>query len=124
MARRLERAAEYMGLAAAPGSLYRIKNHCGLIYQSDAPQSITGDVFALPADSSLWRLLDDYEDYRPEQPKRSVFLRVRREIRDEAGRSRSAWLYTFNRDPKRLPVIESGDFLAPDAQTKPAQRSI
>ena len=56
---------------------------------------IPGDVFEVPDVETLAEL-DAYEDYRPEDPEASLFLRVETQVRMKDGRERTCWVYVYN----------------------------
>ncbi len=82
---------------------------------SAAPASrdvVHGELYELdPAHESRTLLaLDDYEGYDPEDPVRSLFVRIAYPIQ-HAGTTSAAWVYFFNGDPATGHEIASGDAL-------------
>jgi gamma-glutamylcyclotransferase (GGCT)/AIG2-like uncharacterized protein YtfP len=58
----------------------------------------------------LLDLLDAYEQYFPDQPKVSLFVRRATRVEWNDGETMPAWIYTFNREVNGLRLIESGDY--------------
>ncbi|MBP7999697.1 MAG: gamma-glutamylcyclotransferase [Chloroflexi bacterium] len=55
--------------------------------------------------------LDYLENYRPDDPERSLYQRVEREVELACGRKTQAWVYVGNSAvTSRYPVITSGDW--------------
>jgi gamma-glutamylcyclotransferase (GGCT)/AIG2-like uncharacterized protein YtfP len=57
-----------------------------------------------------WRILDDYEGYRPETEAESLF--VRRRVSMDAPAGCTAWVYWYNGGPDEHARVPSGDGLA------------
>jgi len=107
----LTRGADYLGRARFSGRLHRVAHYPGLIESDEPMEFVVGDVFRLRDPATLLRELDAYEGCNPDDPA-APYVRVRREVRLEAGGTASAWLYLYNRPVDALERIESGDFLA------------
>jgi len=71
---------------------------------------IIGDVFRLLNPARAFKLLDNYEGFRPALPGESLFIRELTEVRLENGNRVTAWIYWLNRFPKRARRIRSGDY--------------
>ena len=64
----------------------------------DAAPEIPGEVFLVPDDSTL-AALDAYEDFRPDDPTNSLFLRTKALVTLNDGSPESCWVYVYNRPP-------------------------
>jgi gamma-glutamylcyclotransferase (GGCT)/AIG2-like uncharacterized protein YtfP len=58
---------------------------------SDVP----GEVFEVP-DAETLAALDAYEDYRPNDPEASLFLRVETPVTMSDGALKTCWVYVYN----------------------------
>ncbi len=76
--------------------------------------TICGELHSIRGDriESLLDLLDAYEQYFPERPHASLFVRLVTEVEGESGDTLPAWIYGFNREVKGLMRIDSGDYAA------------
>lgn len=101
----------YVGDGTVPGRLYDLGNFPGLVLDATAQTRVSGGVFALP-DVDVFESLDAYEEYTPAQPEASLYVRVRFSVALSDGRTVSAWLYVYNRDPGDRPWVQSGDWKA------------
>ena len=64
-----------LGPATIRGTLLDLGAYPGLILNPNGPE-VAGHLFALPEPSApAWALLDAYEDFRPDDPAASLFLR-------------------------------------------------
>ena len=79
----LEQTAEYPAVRIGPGMA----------------QSIPGTVFEIPDDPAFLARLDAYEDFRPDDPANSLFLRQLIEVTLNDGSRRTCWVYVYNRPP-------------------------
>ena len=57
------------------------------------------------------RILDEIEGFRPNEPERSLYLRVRTDVTLQSGEVRPAWAYFYNAPLGRAERIPSGDYL-------------
>ena len=91
----LEAGGAFMAMAYTAGHLYNLGHYPGLV---EGDGLVRGILYRLD-DVSLEPLLDEFEDVDPENPRRSLYHRVRRDILDASGRSLGieAWVYRFNR---------------------------
>ncbi|WP_138465402.1 gamma-glutamylcyclotransferase [Poseidonocella sp. HB161398] len=110
VARRLMREGRLIGPARCPGRLYRIHWYPGLVAGDGPDEEVHGDLIALPPRSGLLALLDAYERFRPDQPRRGDFRRMARPVAGPAGRV-EAWVYSYHGPVREDWRIPSGDFL-------------
>ena len=100
-----------LGRGSLRGALYDLGEHPGAVPDAEAATWIDGEVFELPQDPALLARLDAYEEYTPERPERSPFVRARRRVVLARGGELECWVYAFARDPRGLPRVASGDWL-------------
>jgi gamma-glutamylcyclotransferase (GGCT)/AIG2-like uncharacterized protein YtfP len=67
---------------------------------------VHGELIAIQS-ADLIKALDVYEDYDPNDPAGSLYLRVRADTLDG---STHVWTYQVNRPTNGFPVISSGDW--------------
>jgi gamma-glutamylcyclotransferase (GGCT)/AIG2-like uncharacterized protein YtfP len=80
------------------GKLLDLGDYPGLILGNAGGNKVRGSVFLLPKDPKVLAELDSYEEYRPESPASSLFLRKRVNVSLDDGTSRECWIYTYNAD--------------------------
>lgn len=97
------------------GKLFHIGSYPGLKIFPDlsggfdnAHPTVKGEVYLLQ-DSSVVALLDAYEGYDHDDPKRGLY--DRRQIHCRSGRL--VWVYTFNPPVRSDQLIETGDWRNP-----------
>jgi gamma-glutamylcyclotransferase (GGCT)/AIG2-like uncharacterized protein YtfP len=96
-------ALEFVGEATFPGVLYDLGDYPGA---AAGDGLIAGELFRM-RDSSILAVLDEYEEFDPDRPKCSLFVRRSVPI---PGRG-DAWVYFYNGSPVPRRRIASGDWL-------------
>jgi gamma-glutamylcyclotransferase (GGCT)/AIG2-like uncharacterized protein YtfP len=92
------------------GILYDLGEYPGAVLNPDSKHRIAGTVFRLPDDPSVLRTLDAYEEFDPDEPGASLFLRVAYPVALESGGTLECWIYVYNRDPGSAPIFPDGKF--------------
>ena len=75
--------------------------------RSHSPQPVFVEVYAVTA--ATLRRLDELEDYYPDSPQTSLYVRKRMQVEG----SSSCWVYIYNRSVAHHPLIEDGIWLGP-----------
>jgi gamma-glutamylcyclotransferase (GGCT)/AIG2-like uncharacterized protein YtfP len=83
-----------IGPATIHGHLYHLGEYPGAILDSTAPP-IPGELFTVP-DAETLAALDAYEDFRPNDPANSLFLRTQTTATLPDGSRLTCWVYTYN----------------------------
>jgi gamma-glutamylcyclotransferase (GGCT)/AIG2-like uncharacterized protein YtfP len=106
-----------LGEAFTPGRLFAIKalhlTYPALIEHEQGRSRVAGICYAIRPDFTKadLKFLDAYEDYFPDKPERSEYLRKALPIELKTGARLSAWVYVYNYTlPKNAEPIPSGDF--------------
>jgi gamma-glutamylcyclotransferase (GGCT)/AIG2-like uncharacterized protein YtfP len=73
---------------------------------------VRGEVFEISDVPTVLAALDRIEGYRPAEPERSLYNRVRVSATLDNGRTEEVWVYFYNAPLGRAPRITSGDYLA------------
>ncbi|MBR9920470.1 MAG: hypothetical protein GYB31_06495 [Bacteroidetes bacterium] len=95
----------YAYTCRVPGTLYSLERYPGLILEGDS--TVICDVFEI-LDPICLPLLDEYEDFFPNDPEHSRYLR--KKVMPFEGKE-GFWVYVYNKDVSDLEVVESGDWL-------------
>jgi len=99
-----------LGQAYVRGRLYDLGEYPGAILDEASETKIAGELFELPPDSSVLAMLDSYEGYELTDPAGSLFIRVKSPVQLSDGREIESWVYVYNRDPGKSPLITNGDY--------------
>ena len=99
-----------IGEGSVPGLLYNLGHFPGAVLDPDSKHRIFGTVFQLPEDKDVLRKLDSYEEFNPDRPDESQFLRTRHSVELVSGHSIDCWVYVYNQKPDTGSIIESGRF--------------
>lgn len=109
IARRLQSETRYLGEATAQGTLYDLGAYPGAVFGPGG--RVNGDVFTLPADGSLLRVLDAYEGLAGEVLG-GEYKRILIDVRLARGTKLAAWSYALADTFRRGRCIKSGDWLS------------
>jgi gamma-glutamylcyclotransferase (GGCT)/AIG2-like uncharacterized protein YtfP len=99
-----------VGRGQIRGRLYDFGDFPGAILDPSSGAMIQGQLVQLPADRSLLRVLDKYEEFDRSRPKASLFVRKKADVKLSNGRSLKGWVYVYNRDPGDAPLVRGGDY--------------
>jgi gamma-glutamylcyclotransferase (GGCT)/AIG2-like uncharacterized protein YtfP len=97
----------YLGEARIAGSLHDIGTYPGLLV-NPSPGWVSGELFKV--DEEMIQSLDAVEEYNPEEPERSEYLRRVVTVWTPTGVPMKAVTYIFNRDVQGFVFIDSGDY--------------
>jgi gamma-glutamylcyclotransferase (GGCT)/AIG2-like uncharacterized protein YtfP len=78
---------------------------------ADDDSTVAGEVYELLDPATVLGALDEIEGFRPNEPERSLYLRVMTDVTLDSGQSRQAWAYFYNAPLGRAERIPSGDYL-------------
>ena len=106
----IARNSEFIGLANYQGKMFNIGEYPGIVPSDDASDKVVGELYKLTNPLRLVKILDEYEEFYPENESESVFLR--KDIQVEVdGTNYATYGYLYNRPLDGLAQITSGDFL-------------
>lgn len=92
------------------GRLYNLGDFPGAILSESSRNKVFGDVFELPADKSVLKRIDEYEEFSPRRPTNSLFVRRRVPVKLDTGEQIECWTYVYNGKVPRKGRIVSGDY--------------
>ena len=78
---------------------------------ADDDSTVAGEVYELLDPATVLGALDEIEGFRPNEPERSLYLRVKTDVTLDSGQAREAWAYFYNAPLGRAERIPSGDYL-------------
>jgi pyruvate carboxylase len=97
--------------ATIQARLYNLGRYPGVIASAARADRVRGRMITL-ANPRLLRRLDRYEDYFPEEPARSEFIRILMPTQLLPSRKYSdCWVYIYNGDVSGKQRIVSGDYV-------------
>jgi gamma-glutamylcyclotransferase (GGCT)/AIG2-like uncharacterized protein YtfP len=76
-----------------------------VVLDDSSAHTVEGTVYELPKDAGVLRKLDYYEEFDPESPHDSLFLRILHPVELVGGRLLQCWIYEYN---QRLETASSG----------------
>jgi len=99
---------EEVGKGTVAGTLYNLGSYPGAVLDEHPTRRVHGTVFRLPQGGNVLSRLDAYEEFDPEAPDHSLFLRRLRLVQLNVGATLSCWIYEYNRSTEDAAIIESG----------------
>jgi gamma-glutamylcyclotransferase (GGCT)/AIG2-like uncharacterized protein YtfP len=97
-----------LGEGHVRGTLYDFGHYPGATLDATSECKIFGTVYKLPDNPGVLRQLDDYEEFFPDAPELSQYLRVLHPVVLTDGQTLDCWIYIYNRDPRSARIVESG----------------
>lgn len=108
MGDRLRAEARLVGAATIQGRLYRVSWYPGVVEGTDPAQRVHGELYALEAPGRALAWLDAYEGIGPGHLATAEYRRVERLVRLVSGAEIAAWVYLYQKDVSRLPLVADG----------------
>lgn len=96
--RSVVRRMKPLGDGTVVGKVHDLGEYPALVVDGTRKQRIPGSVFALPDDPQALPALDRYEEFTPEDPKNSLFIRSKRTVTLAGGKRKRCWVYIYNRE--------------------------
>jgi gamma-glutamylcyclotransferase (GGCT)/AIG2-like uncharacterized protein YtfP len=100
------------------GRLYDLGEYPGAVLDTSLSNKIFGKIYELPGDSELLDRLDAYEEFDPEHPAKSLFVRRQAAITRPNKKKVKGWVYEYNGDVRSLPLIKNGSYFPIAASTR------
>lgn len=105
------RRFEVIWKGIVPGRLYDLGSYPGAVLDPSSSTGIAGTIFRLPAGDDVLPRLDAYEEFDPERPRRSLFLRRLDRVNLAEACTLDCWIYEYNGPLDRARLIENGKFV-------------
>jgi gamma-glutamylcyclotransferase (GGCT)/AIG2-like uncharacterized protein YtfP len=103
--------ARLVGRGRINGMLYDLGEYPGAKCSApDSGEYIKGELYELGDPELAAKVLDRYEEFLPDRPRSSLFVRMTAPVTLEGGRSENAWVYVYNRPVDGTKLVPSGDF--------------
>jgi len=99
-----------LGKGFVRGTLYDLGSYPGAVLDQSSSKRISGTVFRLPGDKTVLNKLDEYEEFFPDSPDTSLFIRRLHPVQLADGRVMRCWVYEYNGLPDRSAILKSGTY--------------
>jgi gamma-glutamylcyclotransferase (GGCT)/AIG2-like uncharacterized protein YtfP len=109
-ARFLKKRSQFIETGSFQGLLYKVSWYPAAIPSENTSDKVFGHILKLKNPPKDFPFLDAYEDYFPNQPSKSLYLRKLCPISTTDG-TKKCWIYLWNRSVENLDRIPSGNFL-------------
>ena len=107
---RVDSKLQYTGRGTIKAALFDLGIYPAAIPVDDN-SVVWGEVYETLDTPAVLAALDEIEGYRPSEPERSLYTRVRADVTLEDGRVQPAWAYFYNAPLGQAQRIMSGDYL-------------
>lgn len=103
--------ARLLGRGIINGKLYDLGEFPGAICAAgDSGEYVKGELYQVRDAALATRILDQFEEFFPRQPHKSLFVRIIAPVTLEDGRRENAWVYVYNQPVDESRLVPSGDY--------------
>ncbi len=102
--------ARYLGKGQILGSLFDLGEYPGAIRGSGSEGNIDGELYELQSPEEQLAILDEIEEFDPQSPRKSLFVRKKATVKLKQGGRTRAWVYFLPKKPRRGAMIVSGNY--------------
>ena len=110
LGQQLGQVGRRLGLGRVFGRLYDYGAFPVAVPDASRCFRVTGEVFEVEANPLFWSLLDEYEDFKPNDLRHSHFRRAKAEVEMESLRRLHAQIYWYRLSIDGLAEISGGDY--------------
>jgi len=100
----------FLGRAKILGRLFDLGNFPGALPSESPANEIEGELYELTSGAQQLKELDEVEEFFPQRPDESLFLRRLTDVELESGEKVEAWVYYLAEKPTNARPIPSGDY--------------
>ncbi len=102
--------AQFAGAGSIRARLYDLKDFPGALPSSVGEHRVEGEIYELKDPISQLKILDQEEEFYPDSPRKSLFVREVTKVRLRNGLTREAWVYFLNKKPAGARAIPRGNY--------------
>lgn len=102
--------ARLAGHGSIAGRLYDLGDYPGAVWSMDGRGQVLGELYELHNPDIAIAILDEYEEFFPAQPEKSLFVRKVVPVTMENGTQKEAWVYFYNRKVDEADWIPGGNY--------------
>lgn len=107
---RINPKLQFTGRGTIKAALFDLGIYPAAVPSEDGSR-VWGEVHETSDAAAVLATLDEIEGYRPNEPERSLYMRVLTDVTLSDGQTAKAWAYFYNAPLGRAQRIESGDYL-------------
>jgi gamma-glutamylcyclotransferase (GGCT)/AIG2-like uncharacterized protein YtfP len=104
------RGFKYIGSGYVNGELYDLGDFPGARLDDGEQGKVYGKIYEIPDVERVFDALDQYEEFDPRTPNKSLFIRKRTLVNRSNRKPIEAWIYEYNRKPNPSKKIKSGQY--------------
>lgn len=102
----------FIGQGKLNGLLYDLGEYPGAIIDTKSRKEfVSGEVYELKNPTASFKILDEYEEFFPSHPQKSLFIRRECPVTLENGKMITAWVYVYNQKVDKAIQIKNGKYL-------------
>jgi gamma-glutamylcyclotransferase (GGCT)/AIG2-like uncharacterized protein YtfP len=103
--------ARLVGRGRISGRLYDLGEYpAAVATESDSGECVKGELYAVRDVDLATKMLDEVEEFFPQQRHKSLFRRILLPVTLDDGRRQAAWVYVYNRPINEARLVPSGDY--------------
>ncbi len=107
----------FVGKGWILGRLYDLGEFPGALPSRSPGDRIEGELYELANPQAQLEELDEVEEFDPDRPEQSLFVRRLADVEMQTGDTFKAWVYFLVRKPPDARLIPSGDYAARRSRT-------
>ncbi len=112
MAQYLEKSAVKLCRGQTRGVIYDLGEYPGLKEDFNDENQVKGEIYRLLEPWNSLPVIDQYEDYFPDNPAQSMFIRKRTPVLLESKEKIMCWVYYYILPVTHTQRIDSGDYIS------------
>ena len=105
-----KRSVRYLGKGRVRGRLYDLGEFPGALPSSSPHDEIEGEAYELLDGEKQLRELDKVEEFYPDRPDDSLFVRRITDVRLHGGQHVKTWVYFLPKRPVKARTIAGGEY--------------
>jgi len=110
---------EWIGTGSVAGRIYDLGDYPGAEFDRASSNEIQGEVYKLPVNGKALEKLDEYEEFWPENPSSSLFIRIAVPVRMKSGKQLHCWAYRLNPESLKKPASRKTKTRTSGAKSRP-----
>ena len=111
-ARLLRAHCRFVGEGRFKGQLFDVGSYPAAVAAPDTGSTVYGELYRVNRPGLLFPILDRFEGCGADVEEPALYRREEMEVRLDAGRKLTSWVYLYNRDTSGLRPIPGGDYAA------------
>lgn len=93
------------------GQLFDLGEYPGAIESNTTKYKVFGEIYRIIEGDDLFYILDEYEDYYPQNIEKSEYVRKVVQVKSNNNDKVQCWIYLYNQSTNQYNLISNGNYL-------------